>query len=68
MRKIIKRYSYAVLMKNDVLPVEDFVDDEKWHKTHMAHQGKTHGIVSAVEALAFNDGHYFAAGFVAEGC
>lgn len=68
MREIIKKYEYAILMKNDVLPVEDFLDNEKWHKAHMAHQGKTHRIVSGVEALAFNDGYYFAAGFAAGGC
>lgn len=68
MREIIRKYEYAILMKNDVLPVEDFVDNEKWHKAHMAHQGKTHRIVSGVEALAFNDGYYFAAGFAAGGC
>ncbi len=68
MREIIKKYEYAILMKNDVIPVEDFLDNEKWHKAHMAHQGKTHRIVSGVEALAFNDGYYFAAGFAAGGC
>jgi len=68
MREIIKKYDYAILTKNDVLPIEDFVDNEKWHKAHMAHQGKTHRIVSGVEALAFNDGYYFAAGFAAGGC
>ena len=68
MREIVKKYEYAILMKNDVLPVEDFVDNEKWYKAHMAHQGKTHRIVSGVEAVAFNDGYYFAAGFAAGGC
>ena len=62
MRRILEKYNYAILVKNDVLPAEDFVDDEKWHKAHMTHQGKTHHIVSGVEALAFNDGYYFAAG------
>ena len=68
MREIVEKYDYAILTKNDVLPVEDFVDNEKWHKAHMAHQGKTHRIISGVEALAFNDGYYFAAGFAAGGC
>ena len=68
MREIIKKYEYAILMKNDVLPVEDFVDSRKWHKAHMAHQGKTDDVVSGVEALAFNDGYYFAAGFASGGC
>jgi predicted metal-binding protein len=68
MRRILEKYNYAILVKNDVLPAEDFVDDEKWYKAHMAHQAKTHHIVSGVEALAFNDGYYFAAGFAAGGC
>ncbi len=68
MRKVISKYSYAVLMKNDVLPKEDFIDGEKWHKAHTKHQGKTHNIVSHIEALAFNDGYYFALGFAAGGC
>ena len=68
MRKVISKYSYAVLMKNDVLPKGDFIDDEKWHKAHRRYQGKTHSIVSHIEALAFNDGYYFALGFAAGGC
>jgi len=68
MRKIVEKYTYAILTKNDVAPKEDFIDDEKWHKAHMKHQGKTHDIVSHLEALAFNDGYYFALAFAAGGC
>lgn len=68
MKKIIEKYDYAVVIKNDVVPTEDFVDNEKWHKAHMTHQGRTHHIVSEIEALAFNDGYYLAAGFAAGGC
>jgi predicted metal-binding protein len=68
MREILKKYKCAVLFKTDVVPVSDFVDDEKWHIGHMAHQRKIHDIASAVEGLAFNDGHYLAAGFAAGGC
>ena len=68
MRKVISKYSYAVLMKNDVLPKGDFIDDEKWHKAHAKHQGKTYNLVFHIEALAFNDGYYFALGFAAGGC
>ena len=68
MRKVVSKYSYAILLKNDVLPLEDFLDDKKWHQAHMIHQGKTHEIVSHIEALAFNDGYYFALGFAAGGC
>jgi predicted metal-binding protein len=68
MRVVLKKYSYAVLFKIEVEPKEDFIDDEKWHTGHMKHQQKIHEIVSALEALAFNDGYYFATGFAAGGC
>ena len=68
MRKVLSKFSYAIFIRNDVLPVEDFIDDEKWHRAHMKHQGKTHRLVSEVEALAFNDGYYLAMGFAAGGC
>ena len=68
MRKVLSKFSYAIFIRNDVLPVEDFVDDEKWHRAHIKHQGKTHRLVSEVEALAFNDGYYLAMGFAAGGC
>ena len=68
MRKVLSKFSYAIFIRNDVLPVEDFVDDEKWHRAHIKHQAKTHRLVSEVEALAFNDGYYLAMGFAAGGC
>jgi predicted metal-binding protein len=68
MRRILKKYGTAVLFKTHVSPAADFVDDEKWHIGHMAHQRKIHEIAGAIEALAFNDGHYLAAGFAAGGC
>lgn len=68
MRKVLSLYTRAIVFKVDVLPKEDFIDDEKWHVNHMKHQKKVHDIVSAIEALAFNDGHYLAAGFAAGGC
>ncbi len=68
MRKALYKYNYAVVFKHDVIPKEDFIDDERWHKAHMDHQGKTDELVSKIEALAFNDGYYFAVGFGAGGC
>lgn len=68
MRKVTGKYSYAILTRNDVLPKEDFIDHERWHRAHIKHQRKTHDIVSQVEALAFNDGYYFALAFAAGGC
>ncbi len=68
MRRALARYEYAVLFKHDVTPVEDFADKKRWHQAHMAHQGRTDEVVAKIEALAFNDGHYFAVGFGAGGC
>jgi len=68
MRRVIKKYRWAILFKTEVEPKEDFVDDEKWHTGHIQHQRKIHEIASSIEALAFNDGYYFATGFAAGGC
>ena len=68
MRKVVRRYGHALAFKTEVTPKEDFVDDDKWHVAHMVHQKKIHDIAGAIEALAFNDGYYFAAGFAAGGC
>jgi predicted metal-binding protein len=68
MRKVLAKYAYAVVFKHDVEPKLDFVDDQQWHQGHMAHQGKTGDIATSLEALAFNDGHYFAMAFGAGGC
>lgn len=67
-RKALRKYTRAVLFKTEVSPKTDFVDDEKWNVGHMMHQRKIHDIASAIEALAFNDGYYLAAGFAAGGC
>ncbi len=68
MRKTMKKYRWAVLVKYDVPTLEDFVDQKKWLKSHERHQRKIHDIVSALELIAFNDGYYFAVGFSAGGC
>ncbi len=68
MRKTMKKYRWAVVVKHDVEQVEDFVDQKKWLKGHEKHQRKIHDLVSAVESAAYNDGYYFAAGFAAGGC
>ena len=67
-RQVLSKYTWAVLFKHDVTPIEDFLDKAQWHRGHMAHQGKTDEIASKVESLAFNDGHYLAVGFGAGGC
>ncbi len=67
-RKVLNKYEQALLLKRDVIPKEDFIDDKKWHRGHIVHQRKIHDIVSRIESLAFNDGYYFALAFGAGGC
>jgi len=70
-RETIKRYKYAILVKHDVLPKEDFVSPGKG-KTFIERTGRHHGkilkIVSKLEVVAFNDGYYLAMGLVGGSC
>jgi predicted metal-binding protein len=68
MKKTMKKYRWAVLVKYDVPDTSDFVEQKKWLKGHEKHQRKIHDIVSAIESIAFNDGYYFSVGFSAGGC
>lgn len=68
MRKVLSKYRHALLVRHNVIPEEDFIDDKKWHRAHIVHQRKIHDIVSRIESLAFNDGYYFALAFGAGGC
>jgi predicted metal-binding protein len=68
MRKALGKFQWAVLVKNDVYPPEDFTDRGKWFKGHIKHQRKTNEIVSKIESIAYVDGYYFAIGFGAGGC
>ncbi len=68
MRKTMKKYRRALLVKYDVPQLQDFVDQKKWLKDHEKHQRKIHDIVSAIESIASNDGYYFAVGFSSGGC
>lgn len=67
-RKAIGKYKYALLIRHDVEPIEDFADPQLWHEGHIAHYTKTMEIVGRLEALAFNDGYYLALGFSAGTC
>ena len=68
MKRTMKKFRWAVLVKHDVPNTDDFVDQKKWLKGHEKHQRKIHDIVSAIESIAFNDGYYFSTGFSAGGC
>ena len=68
MKRTMKKYRWAILVKYDVPDIDDFVDQKKWLKGHEKHQRKIHDIVSAIESIAFNDGYYFSVAFSAGGC
>jgi predicted metal-binding protein len=65
-REAIKKYDYAILVKHDVIPKEDFMAPGTG-KSFIERIGKHHGkimeIVSKIEIVAFNDGYYLAMGF-----
>ena len=67
MRKIIPMYRYAVVIKRDVEPKEEFVDPKE--EIDIArHYRKNMEIVGLLEAQAFSDGYYFAMGFAGGSC
>ena len=68
MRRTMKKFRWAILVKHELTNLDDFVDQKKWLKGHEKHQRKIHDIVSAIESVAFNDGYYFSVGFAAGGC
>jgi len=68
MRRILSNYAYGVIFKHNVEPVADFAHGEQWHRGHMKQQRKSSDVASGIEALAYNDGYYFAVGFGAGGC
>jgi len=68
MKRTMKKFRWALLVKHELSKLDDFIDQKKWLKDHEKHQKKIHDIVSAIESIAFNDGYYFSVGFSAGGC
>ncbi len=68
MRRALSKFKWAILVRSDVEPVEDFTDRVKWYEGHIKHQRKTCELVSKIESLGYVDGYYFAIGFGAGGC
>jgi len=69
--KIIKEYKYAILVKHDVSPKEDFINPgrgEIFIRRIGEHHRKISEIVSKIETVAFNDGYYLAMGFSGGSC
>ena len=67
-RKALARYSWAILFKHDVIPVEDFTDVSRYYPHGKNHQRKTDEIAAKIESQAFADGYRFALGLGAGGC
>ena len=67
LREILKNYRWAVLFTLEV-PPEVIVRDKDTVKERVAAYQKLYQLVSAVESLAFYDGHYLAFGFAAGSC
>src|SRR3990172_10341739 len=67
-RNALGRFKRAVLLKRDVVPVEDFADSTRVGKEGSAHTLKVDEIVGRIEATAFVDGYYLAMGFGSGSC
>ena len=68
MRKVLSRYSIAVLFALDVIPVELFSDRSKDRKDAADWSRRGFEIVSKIETLAFGSGYYLAMGFGQGSC
>ena len=70
MRKVFSQYQWAVLFKNDLEPLEDYVPTSEAHRrekpelalTRIFHT-KTHEVVSRLESYAQSEGYDLAMGF-----
>jgi predicted metal-binding protein len=66
-REIVKKYSHAIFFKVDVPPTVIVRNRETILERAGAYK-KVFELVSAIESLAFYDGHYLAVGFAAGSC
>ena len=67
MRKAFSRFKWAILIRHDVTPVEDFTGNG-WAKDHSKHHRKIFEVIGKLESLASVDGYHFATGFAAGSC
>jgi len=66
-KKALSKYSWAMLIKTDVEPIEDYIPKKGQRKT-LAFHAKSAQIVTEIERLAFNDGYHLALGFGGGSC
>jgi predicted metal-binding protein len=67
MSRTISQYRYALVIKREVEPKDDFIDPKK-EEDIARHYRKNMEIVGLLEAQAFSDGYYFAMGFAGGSC
>jgi predicted metal-binding protein len=67
-RQALSRYTWALLFKHEVIPVEEFAELDIFEKEGQKHLRKTAEIAAKIETLAFADGYYLAMGFGSGGC
>ena len=68
MRIIVAKYRYALLIKHEVQPIEDYADRKQSIEKSADHHRSIAKIVGKIETLAQHDGHYFAMGFASGSC
>lgn len=67
-RETLKQYTYAVVVRHDVRPVDDFVRVKEAISPARKHYRVLHDIVSRLEAVAYTEGYYLAIAFSAGTC
>lgn len=68
MRQAFSRFSWAVVFRNNVVPVEDYADITRFSPRGAKHGKKSSEIAGKIETLAFADGYYLAMGFSCGSC
>ncbi len=68
MRKVLSRYSHAILLALDVIPVEHFSVRSTQRSAAADWTKKCLEIVGSLETLAFGNGYYLAMGFGQGSC
>ncbi len=68
MRNILPKYEYAIFIRCDVHPVEDYADRARSREMARGYSRKLADIIGKIEALACHEGYYFAMGFGSGTC
>ncbi len=66
-RRALARYSWAILVKSDIKPVEDYAPGKGGRRTLSFHE-QSGDIVHEIERQAYGDGYHLAMGFAGGSC